>query len=445
MHALIRFFKLTPIAALCVAPLSVLATNGMNMEGYGPISTGMGGASQAFDHGTAAMAQNPATLALMAPGSRFDGAIGLLGPRVSSTMAGMPTAESDGKAYAMPAFGYAKRVGALTYGFGIFAQGGMAPDYSESTCLAGGSGQPVRSELGVGRVLLPVAYQVTPDLAVGATLDFMWAGLDLRMAMPGSQLGSLVTGASGSLAGMLAPLGSAPWTRIDFSNSSDFTGAAKSTGWAGKLGAVYKLTPAFSMGASYQFESSLGDMKTGATGASLSATGGFLDQGRITVVDFQWPATTAVGLAWQAPPALLLAADVKRLDWASVMKDFKLRYDSAGTSMPGVSGSVSSALPQNWKAQTVTSLGLAYAVNSALTLRGGINLADNPIPDATVNPLFPATEKTHYTAGIGYRFSPASEFNGSLTVAPTSSVTNGQGIVITHKQLNVQLMYTHRF
>ncbi|MDO8376652.1 MAG: outer membrane protein transport protein [Aquabacterium sp.] len=445
MHALIRFFKLTPIAALCVAPLSVLATNGMNMEGYGPISTGMGGASQAFDHGTAAMAQNPATLALMAPGSRFDGAIGLLGPRVSSTMAGMPTAESDGKAYAMPAFGYAKRVGALTYGFGIFAQGGMGTDYSENSFLAGGSGQPVRSELGVGRVLLPVAYQVTPDLAVGATLDFMWAGLDMRMAMPGSQLGSLVTGASGSLAGMLAPLGSAPWARIDFSNSSDFTGAAKSTGWAGKLGAVYKLTPAFSMGASYQFESSLGDMKTGATGASLSATGGFLDQGRITVVDFQWPATTAVGLAWQATPALLLAADVKRLDWASVMKDFRLRYDSAGTSMPGVSGSVSFALPQNWKAQTVTSLGVAYVVNSALTLRGGINLADNPIPDATVNPLFPATEKTHYTAGIGYRFSPASEFNGSLTVAPNSSVTNGQGIVITHKQLNVQLMYTHRF
>ena len=445
MHALIRFFKLTPIAALCVAPLSVLATNGMNMEGYGPISTGMGGASQAFDHGTAAMAQNPATLALMAPGSRFDGAIGLLGPRVTSTMAGMPAAESDGKAYAMPAFGYAKRSGALTYGIGIFAQGGMGTDYSENTFLAGGSGQPVRSELGVGRVLLPVAFQVTPDLAVGATLDFMWAGLDMRMAMPGSQLGSLVTGASGSLAGMLAPLGSAPWARIDFSNSSDFTGAAKSTGWAGKLGAVYKLTPAFSMGASYQFESSLGDMKTGATGASLSAPGGFLDQGRITVVDFQWPATTAVGLAWQATPALLLAADVKRLDWASVMKDFKLRYDSAGTSMPGVSGSVNFALPQNWKAQTVTSLGVAYAVNSALTLRGGVNLADNPIPDATVNPLFPATEKTHYTAGVGYRFSPASEFNGSLTVAPNSSVTNGQGIVITHKQLNVQLMYTHRF
>jgi long-chain fatty acid transport protein len=64
-------------------------------------------------------------------------------------------------------------------------------------------------------------------------------------------------------------------------------------------------------------------MKTGVTGASMSATGGFADSGRMTVVDFQWPAMTAVGLSWQATPSVLLAADVKRLGWAAVMKDFR--------------------------------------------------------------------------------------------------------------------------
>ena len=38
----------------------------MNMEGYGPIATGMGGASMAYDNGTAAVINNPATLGLMA-------------------------------------------------------------------------------------------------------------------------------------------------------------------------------------------------------------------------------------------------------------------------------------------------------------------------------------------------------------------------------------------
>jgi long-chain fatty acid transport protein len=440
MTALFRLFKLTPVAALCLSPLAALATNGMNMEGYGPISTGMGGVSQAIDHGTAAMAQNPATLALMGPGARIDAAIGLLGPDVHSSMPGFGDSKSGGTSYVMPGFGYARQKGALTYGIGVFAQGGMGTEYTENSFLAGGSGSPVRSELGVGRVLVPLAYQLTPDLAVGATLDFMWAGLDMRMALAGSQLGGLVTGASPPLATQLSGLANAAWARIDFSNTSDFTGAAKSTGWAGKIGAVYKVSPTVMVGASYQFQSSLGDMKTSATGASLSAAGGFVDKGRITVVDFQWPATWAAGASWQATPKLLLAADVKRLDWSGVMKDFRLRYESAG-----IGGTVSFALPQNWKDQTITNLGLAYAVNGALTLRAGANLASNPIPDDTVNPLFPATVKNHYTAGLGYRFSPASDFNASLTVAPKSTVTRPDGIVITHQQLNAQLMYSHRF
>lgn len=440
MKSVRTVFQLTPLAALCLAGLPALATNGMLMEGYGPVATGMGGAAQAVDHGTAAMAQNPATLALMGATSRHDAAFGILGPRVASSMAGMGSAESSGKSYVMPAFGYARRSGNITYGFGLFAQGGMGTEYGADSFLAMGSGQGVRSELGVGSLLFPLAWQVTPDLAFGMTVDLMWSGLDMRMAASGAQLGGLVTGASGNLAAALPALGGAPWARVDFSNNSDFTGAARSTGWGAKLGLVYKAVPGVVLGASYRMKSSLKDMKTGADKASLTAAGGFADSGRITVEDFQWPAMTSLGAAWQATPALLVAADVKRIAWADVMKDFKLRYDSAG-----MGGSVSFALPQQWKDQTVTSLGLAYALSQQLTLRGGFNHADNPIPDALVNPLFPATVKTHYTLGAGWRFSATGELNASLTYAPTSTITNGMGVVVTHKQTNLQLMYSRQF
>jgi long-chain fatty acid transport protein len=440
MKALKHLLKLTPVAAACVLPLAALATNGMNMEGYGPISTGMGGASQAIDHGTAAMAQNPATLSLMAPGSRFDAAFGVLGPEVASSVPGMPTAESGGTSYVMPAFGFARRSGALTYGIGLFAQGGMGTEYAADTFLAMGSGRDVRSELGVGRVLFPLSYQVTPEFAVGGTLDFMWAGLDLRMAASGAQLGGLVTGASGNLGAALPALGGAPWARIDFSNDNDFTGEASSTGWSAKLGAVWRPMPTLTFGASYQFESSLGDMETSENGASISAAGGFVDYGRITVIDFQWPSMTSLGVAWHVTPAVLLAADYKRIGWSNVMKDFKMRFDSAG-----VGGSVNFALPQNWEDQDVINLGVAWAVNEALTLRAGANLADNPIPDAYVNPLFPATVEDHYTLGFGYRFSKAHEFNASMTIAPEVKVTNGQGVTVTHEQMNFQFMYSYRF
>ncbi len=441
--------RLAPLAAaaLLLAGSPARATNGMNMEGYGPISTGMGGASQAIDHGTAAMAQNPATLALMGEGARTDVALGLLGPDVRSSMAPFPTAKSAGTSYIMPALGYARRSGSLVYGIGVFAQGGMGTEYGANSFLAAGSGEPVRSELGVGRVLLPLAWNVTPDFAVGATLDFMWAGLDLRMAALASDLGALVTGGSGNLAaglqGTLPTLPPTAWARIDFSNSNDFTGAAKSTGWAGKLGMVFRASPTLTLGASYQFESSLGDMKTSSNGASLSVQG-FPQAipGRITVVDFQWPSMLSVGAAWQATPTLLLAADVKRVGWSDVMEDFRMRFDSRAAPFDG---SVSFALPQDWKDQTVTSLGLAWSASSTLVLRAGVNLSSNPIPEALVNPLFPATEKRHYTAGVGWQLSPAGALNASLTVAPTSTIVNGMGVKVTHSQRNLQLMYSHRF
>ncbi len=294
-----RLLKLSPLAALCAATLPAIATDGMLMEGYGPIATGMGGAAQAIDHGTAAMAMNPATLALMPTRARHDAAFGILGPGVTSSVPGMGSAKSGGTSYFMPALGYARRTadGALVYGFGLFAQGGMGTEYGADTFLAMGSGAPVRSELGVGSLLMSVAWQVAPDLMLGVNLDYVWAGLDLRMAASGAQLGGLVTGASGNLGMALPALGGAPWARIDFSNSSDFTGKAKATGWGAKLGAVYKLAPGWTLGASYRLKSRLSDMKTTDTGASLSAAGGFADAGRITVVDFQWPAMSAIGAA----------------------------------------------------------------------------------------------------------------------------------------------------
>lgn len=434
-----NLFALTPLCAgLCIG--SAHATNGMYMEGYGPISAAMGGASQAINHGNAAMAQNPATLGMVADGSsRFDLAIGFLGPDVKSKMMGMD-APSGGTAYIMPAIGYTQRQGALTYGIGVFAQGGMGTEYDANTFLAMGSGGAARSELGIGNVIIPVAYQVNSALTVGATFKYMWSSLDMMMAASGAQLGGMVTGVSGNLGQAMPQLGGAPWARLHFSDDNKFTGSAKATGYGASVGAVLQLSPTVTMGASYQFKSALDDMKTDSNATTLSATGGFADKGRMTIVDFQMPAVWAMGISWQAEPSLLLAADIKSIAWSSTMQNFKMRYDSAG-----MGGSVSFVLPQNWKDQTVLNLGAAWQANAQWTLRAGLNLADNPIPDAYVNPLFPATVRSHWTLGAGYRISPTDSLNAAMTITPNTTVTNASGVEISHAQRNFQLLYTRQF
>lgn len=442
-----KAFRLAAIAAVIAGPLTAaMATNGMNMEGYGPISTAMGGASQAFDNGNAGMATNPATLSMMEDGSRLDVALGFLQPKIKSSMQGMGSADSGGTSYMMPALGYTRRTGAATYGIGMFAQGGMGTEYGANTFMAGAAGQAARSELGVGKVIFPLSYQVDSKLAVGGALDFMWAGMDVMMNMSGAQAGGMVTGATGGFLANQAAIGAAQWVRLDFSDGDKNSGAAKATGYAAKVGATYKVDSAVTLGGSYQLKSSLGDMKTAAGSAKLSssALGGLNDTGTLTVKNFQWPSILSIGASWQASPSLLVAADLKSIGWAEVMKDFKMSYVSENAAM----GSVSFAMPQNWKDQTVFNLGMAWKANDALTLRAGVNIADNPIPDSTVNPLFPATIKSHYTAGLGYKFSKNSEFNMSLVYAPKVDVTNNSGaapVTISHEQTNWQFMYTHRY
>ena len=443
-----KFFALTPLCALLAAG-SAHATNGMLMEGYGPISAGMGGASQAIDHGNAAMAQNPATLGLMADGTaRLDVAVGILGPDVKSSMMGMD-AKSGGTSYVMPAFGYSRRSGALTYGIGMFAQGGMGTEYDATSFMSAGTGLPSRSELGVGNLIAPIAFQVNPNVTVGATLKFIWSSLDVQMNGPLSQIKDMMTGGQGGLAtnmGMMAN-GMVPGVnpnttiaRIDFSDSSKFSGAAKSTGLGASIGATFKTSKDVTMGASYQFKTALADMKTASSSANLGIVGMLSDSGQMSVIDFQMPAVLAVGASWQASPALLLAADVKSIAWADAMKSFKMRYDSDKAGM----GFVTFAIPQNWKDQTVLNLGLAWKANEQLTVRTGLNLADNPIPDTYVNPLFPATVRNHFTLGMGYKVSETADINAAISLAPTVTVTGG-GITISHAQNNMQLMYTQRF
>jgi len=433
---------------------SAYATNGMNLEGYGPIATGMGGASMAYDNGNAAVMNNPATLGLMGQGDRLDVAVGFLGPDVSVSMGGGPVAESGGDAYVMPAIGWTKKSGPMSYGVAMFAQGGMGTEWDDATFrnYYSPDGGAQRSELGVGRLIAPLAYEVNPNLVVGGSVDFVWAMLDLKMAMPLANMAGLITSpGNGTIAGALnqMAMGGYDTARLDFSDDNDFTGEAKGYGFAGKLGFTYKVNQMFTVGGTYHSKTNLGDMETGTNDASMIVTDaqGNPTQtvpGKISVRDFQWPATYGLGVAVQATPELLIAVDYKRIGWEDVMESFTMTYSA--TLGPGMTDAVTFALPQNWEDQNVFSLGVAYKVTSALTLRAGANISDNPIPDATMNFLFPAIVETHYTVGAGYAINPDSEVNFSLQHAPEVTQTNpSMAATVDHSQTSWQLMYSHKF
>lgn len=491
----VRYFAIPLSAVAALLPAVVYATNGMNLEGYGPVATGMGGASMAYDNGSAAMMNNPATIGLMPDGNRADFALGLLGPNVTAKRTGQPDAKSSGTAYYMPALGWLSKQGGFTYGAGVFSQGGMGTDYKADSFMAAGSGEKVRSEVGVGRFMVPVAYDVSPEFTIGGSLDLVWAGMDIKMAMSGAQFGDMVgvlggtqsAGvASGSMVSGLASkvgtfmnngmgtgagFGTGPvnWARFDFSNSGAFTGEAKGAGFAGKIGGVYRPNQQLAIGATYHTKTSLSDLKSNNATVTMNAnvdsgnaaggpaSGVYVAKtiavtGKIKVIDFEWPAFFGIGAAFQATDQLMIAADIKRIQWADVMKNFHMEFTADAVSAQaglaqGFGGAVLDAtLFQKWKDQTVIALGASYKVDPAWTVRLGYNQASNPIPDTYLNALFPAIEETHVTAGVGFEMSKASSFDFSLTDGLEKKATNSQNqVASTMSQLNWQFMYSYRY
>jgi long-chain fatty acid transport protein len=382
------------LAAACAAlglavPGAASATNGMIMEAYGPIAAGMGGASMAYDNGSAAMANNPATLGLMTDGSRVDLMVGFVGPDVEPTMFGKSTDD----AFYMPAAGYVTKQGALAWGVGIYGQGGMGTEYANGD----------KAQVSVGRVIFPLAYAVNERFNIGGSIDAVWAGMDLVADL----------------------MPAVPGKEISFTDNSDFTGEAKGYSLAGKIGFTYKLADTFTLGGVYQTASNLPDLKDGTW----------------KVEGFDMPPVLGLGFAWQAAPSLMVAVDVKDVMWDSSMNTVTI----SNSAMPGF------VVPfqQDWDDQIVAALGLSYQFNKALTGRVGYNYGKNPIPDEFVNYLWPAIVEDHYTAGFGYAFNKQSELNFAVSVAPEVSVTGtgptNSGMVIEHSQINWQLMYSARF
>jgi long-chain fatty acid transport protein len=163
--------------------------------------------------------------------------------------------------------------------------------------------------------------------------------------------------------------------------------------------------------------------------------------GSISVKNFQWPETYAVGVAYQVNDQTSLMADYKHIGWAGVMKDFHMVFNPDG--IPG--GYIDATLYQKWEDQNVFEFGGAYKMNDALTLRAGLNLANNPVPDKYMNPLFPAIAKNHVTLGVGYVVSKASSVDFSYVYVPKVTATSGQGVTVDFGGFSSQLMYSYRY
>lgn len=435
------------------------ATDVFRLEGFGAISRSMGGTAVAHDVGPAGMMTNPATLSLMPEGDQAMLGLDLVttdidvtnrasGERVSSQ-----TQSNNRGPYLAPEAAYTRHVGPWAFGVGAFAQGGLGTEYGNGSFLSRASGGLATglensSRLLVLNIPFAASFKVSERLTIGGSIDAMWEGLNLDLLLGADQVGSLIGAGrvSGSLVGALGGLPDLRGAHFSLTKDRMLASGVDAWGYGGKLGLIYLAAPETILGAAYTFKSQMNDMEGLATLTAIDGVAGQIAfDGKIQIKDFQMPAHLDLGISHRLSPRWTVAADVSRVFWKDVMKDIKVSF------VADAGGDIRILLPQDYKDQTILSLGTAYELNDHWTVRGGLRFASQALSSSTLFAVIPAIPTKHLSAGFTYSFSKQSKLDLAYSHAFKESMKNASlpntsdPIEVSHSQDNLTMNFRYSF
>jgi long-chain fatty acid transport protein len=423
--------RLHPAAAAVAAAFVPLllatpaqATNGYFSHGYGIKSIGMGGAGIALPQDAIAAAINPAGMAMV--GNRVDFGLNWFRPNRESQLVGSPvpfngtTYDANGSEnFFIPEFGYNQMLNnAMSLGISVYGNGGMNTDYTQPFPLFGSSNPGVDlSQLFIAPTL---GYKVAPEHALGISLNLAYQRFKAH-----------------GLENFTAPSG--PMQFSAYPSSVTNNGYSNSYGYGFRLGYLGRFTPNFALGLTYQSKTWMSEFD--------DYKGLFAEQG-----GFDIPANYGIGIAVTPMSGLTVAFDVVRIDYSGVKSINNPLLPNLFQAQLGTDGGAGFG----WKDVTAYKLGVQYAVNPELTLRGGYNYGKQPIPQSETffNFLAPGVVEDHWTLGATWTLASKSELSFAFMYAPTVTVNGvnsippafgGGNIDLKMKQMSLGVAYGWRF
>lgn len=118
-------------------------------------------------------------------------------------------------------------------------------------------------------------------------------------------------------------------------------------------------------------------------------------------VDLTLPMELIWGISYKVLPELLLSFDAQYTMWSSYNE---LRFKFEKKEFADKDGNLSdeSVYPKNWKDVLALRFGLEYRVMPELSLRAGYAYDFNPVPDETLDPSLPDSDRHVLGLGLGY-------------------------------------------
>jgi long-chain fatty acid transport protein len=348
-------------------------------------------------------------------GDRIDMGLEWFKPNRSSTIGGAAGGavnpgyfDGNGRQnFFIPQFGYNKMVnGNTSLGVSVFGNGGMNTAYNSN---------PFRGSSGVSGINLAQLFisptwsmKLNPQNSIGVSLNIAYQ----MFSATGIQ----------SFGGV----GTSSTNGVGFNNP----GTDTSTGLGLRLGWIGQVSPAVTLGATYQTKTKMSKFS--------KYSGLFADQGELDV-----PANYGVGIAVKANSATTVAFDVERIEYSGV--------PAIGNPMPnGLLLGASNGPGFGWKSINAYKLGFNYAMDSKLTLRAGVDHCDQPIQSSQVMfpILAPGVTQNHLSLGATWTMADKSEVTVGYVHSFKNSVSGnapasygGNPITLTMDQDAIGISY----
>ncbi len=402
-----------PILTALLSACPLLA-QGLVLPGVGPVNRSMGGAAVAAPlDALGTLHWNPAAISGLEQ-SEIDFGVELLHPRsrlassigAGTILPGFPPVslsgsdEGDNGLFPLPAFGlvYKPEESRWTYGLGLFAVGGFGTNYPGSNTnpiltapLPAGLGVgPIFSRLTVLQMAPTAAYWLTDNLAIGFAPTVTMAELVVDPATFAAPDDANANG--------VATFPSATHSRIHWALGF-------------QVGIYYTSDTCWHFGASAKSPQWFQTFRWNSTDE--------LGRPRTVTADFDYPMILSVGAAYSGFDRLIVAADVRWIDFEHTDGLRAAGFDATGA-ITGL----------GWDSVFSFGLGAQYQLTEWLSLRSGYLYNQNPVPDelTSFNLASPVIYEHGLYLGASYQVTQAWKVSAAYVHAFENSI---EGPIVT--------------
>lgn len=395
MHAISRRAISIITLLFSVAMPAALGQSGHVMNGVGPVDQAMSGAGMAApSDALTALHWNPAAITRL-PGNRLDVSLQLMMPSgsiTSSVQAGAfgpmgpefglsGVTDSEAGPFPIPSVGFvnSRPRSRWAYGFSMFGVGGFGVDYAPASAEnmnpiltpqmpEGGMGfGALSSSFMLMQISPTLAYRLSDRVSVGLSPTLNLAQLELSV-FPATA--PTLLDPQNPMSGMY-PDAPAAWAH----------------GFGFQAGVHARLTETLDLGLSFKSTQWFDDFEFTPSAVVGAGTYSFR---------LDYPMIVSSAIAWRGVDRLLLAADVRYIDFSGTTGFEQTGFDERAA----VRGF-------GWKSVTVFALGAEFEVTPDFPVRIGWAYNDSPVGHdvAFFNAPAPAIVKHHLSGGFGYRIS----------------------------------------